>query len=1006
MNYLFKNNVLIFILLLNLVSVKVFANRDSDLAHLDTASVSIYESAPKDTAAYYFTQDNFGIKADGTEDVSDVLQEAINTLKRKKNFGIIFIPEGEYLISKTIYVPTAIRLIGFGAHRPVIKLKANSEGFKDPVKEDKGEAAYMLWFTSGISKKGRIADAGASTFYSGLSNVDLAIGEGNPSAVALRTHFAQHSFIEHVNIHIGGGKAGLFEIGNEMHNVKFFGGDYGIYTTKASPGWPYMMVDTYFEGQRKAAIKSQEAGLTIVRMHVKNVPVAIDIDEEFWEKLYMEDCVLEGVNGVGINVGMSLTPETQINLKDVFCRDVPVLIAHKDESAKEVQVKDQLYCVRNYSYGLRMDSITAVAKEGEVRDIVSVDQIGDVLKTDIASLPATSHWVNIKSLGAKGDGQTDDTKALKAAIEKYPYLYFPEGRYLISETLQLKEKTELIGLHPFATQMILRDNTPMFGGFGGPVAMVKSSAGGDNIITGIGLDAGRRNTRAVALQWEAGAHSLVNDIKFIGGHGSLRSPMYPEERGVYNRGEESLWDRQYWSLWVTNNGGGVFKNIWSASTYAAAGVYIAQTKTPGKIYAMSIEHHVRNEIRFNKVQNWSVYALQTEEESRESTECQPVIIEQSSKLRFANLYMFRVIRVNKPYPNAILTMNVDDIQLLNLHNYAQTKYTSSQSLYDLNKGIYVLPWELALLKMNSTSGFNTGKKVRTSGAGNSAIFELARGFEMPEGLCSDSKGNVYFCESIKKRIYKWSVETGDISLLGDYPWQPLALACDEDDRLLVVFKYAPMEGYLVNGQAEQFPTPEDAHGTSFSGWGNSGFGSLVYSINPEDPDHSISILKKVDKGDLSSPIKQAFYPAHRWRDFHDYKKVVVNEWDSCWLAPDGKTIIPVVYDLARGTSLSKAIPGKPLFVSDEYNERSYQLDVDALGCVSSLRFFAPRGSFAIVPDNVNNVWIADGDLYRYDKNGRLLEQIVMPERVTGFSLGGDNKDLLLISTYNGIFLKR
>ncbi|WP_418817403.1 hypothetical protein, partial [Phocaeicola sp.] len=34
--------------------------------------------------------------------------------------------------------------------------------------------------------------------------------------------------------------------------------------------------------------------------------------------------------------------------------------------------------------------------------------------------------------------------------------------------------------------------------------------------------------------------------------------------------------------------------------------------------AMSIEHHVRNEVRFSKVSNWKVYCMQTEEESRES----------------------------------------------------------------------------------------------------------------------------------------------------------------------------------------------------------------------------------------------------------------------------------------------------------------------------------------------------------------------------------------------------
>ena len=44
-------------------------------------------------------------------------------------------------------------------------------------------------------------------FYSAFSNIDIKIESGNPAAVALRTHYAQHCFVSHVDIHIGDGKA-------------------------------------------------------------------------------------------------------------------------------------------------------------------------------------------------------------------------------------------------------------------------------------------------------------------------------------------------------------------------------------------------------------------------------------------------------------------------------------------------------------------------------------------------------------------------------------------------------------------------------------------------------------------------------------------------------------------------------------------------------------------------------------------------------------------------------
>ena len=160
---------------------------------------SIYPMKPNDPEAFYFTPENYPIKADGKMDVSDALQAAINQVKKEKNFGILFIPEGKYKISKTIYIPTAIRLIGYGKNRPEFILAKNSPGFQEEVPSDKGKAKYMFWFTGGMVKEGeKPRDAGASTFYSAMSNINLRIEDGNPHAVALRTHFAQHLSLIHI----------------------------------------------------------------------------------------------------------------------------------------------------------------------------------------------------------------------------------------------------------------------------------------------------------------------------------------------------------------------------------------------------------------------------------------------------------------------------------------------------------------------------------------------------------------------------------------------------------------------------------------------------------------------------------------------------------------------------------------------------------------------------------------------------------------------------------------
>jgi hypothetical protein len=957
-------------------------------------SKSFYAKQLIDSDAVYFTPENFDIKADGSMDVSDALQQALYDLKTTHNFGILFLPEGKYLISKTIYVPQAIRIIGYGTNRPLILLKKNAPGFQQPDSSDKGKAKYMFWFIHSIPKQGeQIRDAGAGTFYSAMSNVDLEIEDGNPYAVALRTHYAQHSFIAHVDIHVGNGLAGMFDVGNEMEDVRFFGGDYGIYTTKPSPGWQFMMTDTYFEGQRKTAIKTQEAGLTIVRMQVKNVPSVIEINPNYIEKLFMEDCRFENVKQQAILVSLPGNAGNQISLKNIDCGNVPVLVSYHD-STNKVEGKGNVYKVKTFMQGLQMDSLNADPVIKTIADIETLKTLPEPAQKDIPDFPSIDTWINLKSLGAVGDGITDDTKTIQNAIDKYATIYVPQGWYRVSETVKLKPNTVLIGLTPVGTQFILADNTPAFSGFGSPKVLLETSKGGNNIVTGIGLTTGFANYRAVACKWMAGEHAYMNDVKFIGGHGTMQwiSKHKSETKDIYGsnlvNGFDPLWATQYWSLWITDGGGGTFKDIWTANTWASSGTYVSNTSTPGRIYGMSVEHHVHNEIRFNNVSNFKIYALQLEEESRESSECQPMELENCRNMVFANLYMFRVIRVNVPYPYSIRNYGSSNIEFLNVHNYSQIKYTTSNPLYDVNTNTAIRPWEFNRLYIdNATSAPVLNKD---------AVNQLASGFEFAEGICADSKNNIYFCDSRVKRIYKYDVSARQTILLADYHWEPLSLACDKNDNLLVVFKYNPQKGYLVNGQQEAFNNPPDAYGTSFSGWGNSGFATWVYSVAPSNPDETIHLLDTVKMGSIQN-VSTALYPGHRWRDSHDFNTITVAKPEQCFIAPDGITIIPKVYDLARASCLITAFPGEPAYVTDEYDKRTVKLDVDAQGYVSNLKYFVEKGEFGTTEDSKGNVYIADGEIYVYNAQAKLLKEIKTPERPTSVVISKDDKILYITS---------
>lgn len=977
---------------------------------------SVFSLRPEDPHAVYFTPENFPITADGRTDVSDALQEAIRTVKTRDNFGIVFIPEGKYRITKTIYIPTAVRVIGYGKTRPIILLGRSSPGFQAADPGDKGQGRYMFWFVSSLPDPGQpVRDAGASTFYSAMSNIDLRIEDGNPAAIALRTHFAQHSYVSHVDIYAGKGRAGLFDVGNEMEDVRFFGGDYGIFTTKPSPGWPCAIIDSWFEGQRRAAIRTREAGLVLIRLQARQVPVVVDIDSNYHEKLFMEDCRFEGIKETAIRISNEDNAFNQVNLRNISCRNTPVLTEDR-QSHRKTTAPAPLYMVKSFTDGLQLDGSDADPVYATTKDIQPAPVLESATPSDIPGFPDMAAWTGLRSLGAVGDGVTDDTKAIQDAIDNHAVIFVPQGWYRLTAPIHLRTNTVLIGLNPISTQFLISDNTPAFSGFGGPLPMVETPVGGNNIFSGIGLSTGASNPRAVALKWQSGKNSYLNDVKFIGGHGGLMpgdktlAKALPSTDAIH-------WDTQYWSLWVTNGGGGTFKDIWTANTNAAAGAYISHTSTPGRVYALSVEHHVRNEVRFNGVANWKVYALQLEEESRESTECQPMELQDCHNMTFANLYMFRVIRVNKPYPYSIRRWGGGGLEFLNVHNYSQIIYTTTNTLYDINTNTEVRPWEFARLfirperpaaarasgqagsPMQASPALTSGQPASSAqfpGQAPPAPQQLATGFEFAQSPCSDSKGNIYFCESRMRRIYRWSPATRQTTLIADYPWQPLSLACDKKDNLLVVFKYVPKPG-----MGETFTNPPDAAGTSFSGWGNSGFATWAYSIDPNNPDETIRLLPTVAMGSID-PVDRALYPAHRWRDYHDFNTVSVNRAQQCFAAPDGVTVIPIVYDLARSTALTSAYPAKPLYTTDEYDKRTVRMDVDSKGFLSNLTYFAQRGEFASATDARGNVYIADGEVWVYDAKGHPVNTLKTPERPTGLCFGS-NPDTLYITGHRSLY---
>jgi hypothetical protein len=960
---------------------------------------SYYAARPIDARAVYLDTGGFSARGDGHADDTDALQSAINKVQETTIQGIVFIPSGRYRLTRTIYVWPGIRLIGFGSTRPIFVLPSHTPGFQQQ------EPAYMVFFAGrrpegfantsdslAAEKNVKPPDATPGTFYSALSNVDIEIQDGNPAAVGVRSRYAQHCFLSHMDFHIGSGLAGIHDGGNVAIDLHFFGGQYGIWTRKPSPGWQFTVIDSTFEGQSKAAIREHEAGLTLIRPQFKNVPTAVSIDEKYSDELWIKDALLEDISGPALLLGNESNPRTEINAENIVCNNVPVFASFR-ESGKRLSAPGKIYAVKSFSHGFHFNDI---GENGTIQDVFEsgvLSALPDLVPSDLPDLPAMQTWANIRNLGARGDGKTDDTEILRKAIASNRTIYFPAGQYLVTDTIALRPDTVLIGLHPSVTRLLLADGTPAFQGVGAPKPLLETPQSGTNIVTGIGLYTNGLNPRAVAAKWMAGSHSMMNDVRFLGGHGTTDPNASALENSkiwtqIYNNTHTAdsdlsrRWDGQYPSLWVTQGGGGTFVDIWTPSTFAQAGLYVSNTSTEGRIYELSSEHHVRNEAVFEHASNWKVYALQTEEERGEGGFALPLEIRDSSNLLFANLHMYRVVGSYQPFPDAIRISNSQNIRLRNVHCYSDSKVSFDNSVRDETSGVYLRQREFAWLNVSGNAPHADSQPASKVLAGGAELRKLVGGFYNISGGAIDARGNIYFVDAKWQSIYKWTFADRRLSIVRDNPLDPVQLAFDKAGNLIVV--------------------SSAGHGT-------------VYSFKPDSPFDQIHVLPA--EAAVSRPGLTPVLPVNYWRNENDFPDAVAARKPYQFVSLDGTTFIPAgkdfvsgqlyygskIHDVLRGFGLAPAHAGAAFYVTNESEQKTYSATIGDDGSISNVQLFAEVGGEGLAVDEEGNVYIAAGQVLVFDRSGKRTETIEVPERPTQLLFGGADGKTLFIAARSSLY---
>jgi hypothetical protein len=522
----------------------------------------------------------------------------------------------------------------------------------------------------------------------------------------------------------------------------------------------------------------------------------------------------------------------------------------------------------------------------------------------------------------------------------------------------------------------------------------------------------------------AGKDSLMDDVRFLGGHGTLGPDGKRVSPYAANLASDPdphrRWDAQYPSLWITHGGGGTFANIWTPSTFAQAGLYISDTSTPGHVYELSAEHHSRTEIKLDQAANWELYALQTEGEREESADAISLDISRSKNITIANYHGYRVVRSYHPVPYAVRVYDSSNIRFRNIHvdnNSAASQcdqsgcrqYTRSSKvpfetcIFDATLHAEVRDSEFAWLDISGKPVPSTPRRPSPVLEPGATVEKLLSGFYNISGAAVDPSGQLYFVDAHQQRIYRWSPETKDLRIVRDNPLEPVNLAFDKAGNLIVV--------------------------------SSGGKGMTVYSFRPDGPEDQIAVLEpepSADRpgmtailpvnyfvnGDFTNTLSTATYEYVSLEQM--FTKVVSTRKPYQYISPDRSLFIPAEDAFVQGQpyfgykfayilqafGLVKAVPGKPFYVTNESEQRTYTGSVNTDGTLSGLRVFAEQGGENLTQDSQGNVYLAAGQVFVYSPAGKLIDTIPVPERPLDLVFGGKDRRTLFILTQSSLYAVR
>ncbi|MCX7015433.1 MAG: glycosyl hydrolase family 28-related protein, partial [Candidatus Sumerlaeota bacterium] len=403
----------------------------------------------------------------GARDSTEAIQRAVDDAREFQY--VCFFPSGTYLISDTISCEQKVYkldkprktegktqtywgdrdrpciLMGSTqGKRPLIRLAPDISNFDNP---EKPKPAIWIWAQTRNNAPGKDEPVWGKeqaniSFNQIFRGIDIDVS-GHAGAIGIRHTGSQGSTLEDVTIHAEGAFAGLGNCpgqGGGTYGVTVHGGRYGLYATQECR-YP-MLAACEFKGQTVAAVwyGSQGIPMLLVGCSIqKEGGPAVDLTGGKGPAgLGIIDSVIS-ISGGGDIVAAS-NPKTLV-LENVFV-----------SGAARVRANGATLLAAN---GWTTIQRYVSCAPGSTNCLNGTQTSGEIAEWAPAASPPSydairkKHlWketpsfedadaVNVKSLGAVGDGVADDTAALKRALAAHDEVFLPRGTYRVSEPLVL-----------------------------------------------------------------------------------------------------------------------------------------------------------------------------------------------------------------------------------------------------------------------------------------------------------------------------------------------------------------------------------------------------------------------------------------------------------------------------------------------------------------------------------------------------------------------------------------